>query len=133
MGTLTEFDPISLQQAFKTLYHSSLLWGLLTLIVLDIVMGILTAGVKGELDSRIGLKGLIKHTIIIILVVLMGVVSRLINVQWVSQSFCMFYILQYILSLLENLNHLGIPFPAWLQNMFNRMEKDYNEGSFKRD
>lgn len=133
MGTLPDFNPITLQQAFKTLYHSSLLWGLLTLIALDIVMGILTAGVNGKLDSRIGLKGLIKHSIIILLVVLMGVTSRLINIQWVSQSFCMFYILQYIFSLLENLNTMGIPFPTWLENTFNRMGKEYNDGGFKHD
>ena len=133
MGTLPDFDPITLQQAFKSLYHSMLLWGLVTLIALDIIMGILKAGVIGKLDSRIGLKGLIKHSIIILLVVLMGVTSRLINIQWVSQSFCMFYILQYIFSLLENLNTIGIPFPTWLENTFNRMGKDYNDGSFKRD
>lgn len=133
MGTLPDFDPITLHQAFKSLYHSMFLWGLVTLIILDVIMGILKAGLNGELDSRIGLKGLIKHTTIIILVVLMGVVSRLINVQWVSQSFCMFYILQYIFSLLESLNGMGIPFPDWLSNMFNRMGKDYNEGNFKND
>ena len=133
MGTLPDFNPITLQQAFKSLYHSMLLWGLVTLIVLDIITGILVATSNGKLDSKIGLKGLIKHTTIIILVVLMGVVSRLINVQWVSQSFCMFYILQYIFSLLESLNAMGIPFPDWLSNMFNRMGKDYNEGNFKND
>ena len=133
MGPLPDFNPMTLQQAFKTLYHSSLLWGLLTLIALDIVIGILNAGVNGKLDSRIGLKGLIKHSIIILLVVLMGVTSRLINIQWVSQSFCMFYILQYVFSLLESLNTMGIPFPAWLENTFNRMGKEYNEGGFKHD
>lgn len=133
MGTLPDFNPITLQQAFKSLYHSMFLWGLVTLIVLDIVVGILTAISNGELDSYIGLKGMIKHTTIIILVVLMGIISRLINVQWISQSFCMFYILQYVFSLLESLNRLGIPFPTWLENMFNRMGKDYDEGNFKHD
>lgn len=133
MGTLPDFNPITLQYAFKNLYQSMLLWGLVILIVLDIITGILVAASNGKLDSKIGLKGLIKHTTIIILVVLMGVVSRLINVQWVSQSFCMFYILQYVFSLLESLNAMGIPFPDWLSNMFNRMGKDYNEGNFKHD
>ena len=132
MVTLPDFNPITLQQAFKSLYHSMLLWGLVALIVLDIITGILVAVSNGKLDSKIGLKGMIKHTTIIILVVLMGVVSRLINVQWISQSFCMFYILQYVFSLLESLNAMGIPFPDWLTNMFNRMSKDYNEGSFKK-
>lgn len=109
-----------------------LLWGLVTLISLDIITGILKAGVKGKIDSKIGLKGMIKHTTIIILVLLMGVVARLINIQWVSQSFCIYYILQYVISMLENLDEMGVPFPQWLKNIFNRMEKEYNEGSFKQ-
>lgn len=132
METLPDFNPITLYQAFKNLYHSMLLWGLVTLISLDIITGILKAGVKGKIDSKIGLKGMIKHTTIIILVLLMGVVARLINIQWVSQSFCIYYILQYVISMLENLDEMGVPFPQWLKNIFNRMEKEYNEGSFKQ-
>ena len=133
MGNLPEFDPLTLQQIFKSIYHSMLIWGLMFLISLDIITGILKAGINGKIDSKIGLKGMIKHTTIIILVLVMGVVARLINIQWVSQSFCIYYILQYVISMLENLDEIGVPFPTWLKNLFNRMEKDYNEGSFKHD
>lgn len=123
----SEFDPKHLITVFNEMYHSILLWGFLFMIVLDILTGLLKAGVTGKIDSGIGIKGLMKHTTIVLLIISMGVVTRLINVQWVSQSFCLYYILQYIFSILENLDIMGVPFPLWLRNSFKRMGQDLNE------
>ncbi len=123
----SEFDPKMLLTVFNEMSHSMLLWGFLFMIVLDVLTGLLKAGVTGNIDSRIGLKGLMKHTAIVLLILIMGIVTRLINVQWVSQSFCLYYILQYIFSILENLDEMGIPFPLWLRNSFKRMGEDLNE------
>lgn len=123
----SEFDPKQLITVFNAMYHSMLLWGFLLMIVLDVMTGLLKAGVTGNIDSRIGLKGLLKHTTIVLLILIMGIVTRLINVQWVSQSFCLYYILQYIFSILENLDEMGVPFPLWLRNSFKRMGQDLNE------
>ena len=130
----SEFDPKHLITVFNEMYHSILLWGFLFMIILDILTGLLKAGVTGNIDSRIGLKGLMKHTTIVLLIVSMGVITRLINVQWVSQSFCLYYILQYIFSILENLDVMGVPFPLWLRNSFKRMGQDLNEkGEIKHE
>ena len=112
---------------FNEMYHSLLLWGFMLMIIVDVLTGVLKAGVTGNIDSRIGLKGMIKHTTIILLVLIMGFATRLINVQWVSQSFSLYYILQYIFSILENLDEMGIPFPLWLRNSFKRMGQDLDE------
>ena len=122
-----EFDPKMLITVFNNMYHSILLWGFLLMIILDILTGLLRAGASGNLDSRIGLKGMIKHTTIILLVLIMEIVTRLINMDWVSQSFSLYYILQYIFSILENLDEVGVPFPLWLRNSFKRMGQDLNE------
>ena len=130
----SEFDPKHLITVFNEMYYSLLLWGFLFMIVLDILTGLLKAGVTGKIDSAIGIKGLMKHTTIVLLIMTMGVVTRLINVQWVSQSFCLYYILQYIFSILENLDVMGVPFPLWLRNSFNRMGQDLNErGEIKHE
>ena len=129
-----EFDPKHLITVFNEMYHSILLWGFLFMIVLDILTGLLKAGVTGKIDSRIGIKGITKHTTIVLLIISMGVITRLINLQWVSQSFCLYYILQYIFSILENLDVMGVPFPLWLRNSFKRMGQDLNEkGEIKHE
>ena len=122
-----EFDPKMLIDVFNNMYHSMLLWGFLLMIILDILTGLLRAGVTGKIDSKIGTKGLMKHTTIILLVLIMEIVTRLINMEWVSQSFSLYYILQYIFSILENLDEVGVPFPLWLRNSFKRMRQDLDE------
>ena len=122
-----EFNPLMLITVFNEMYHSLLLWGFMLMIIIDVLTGLLKAGVTGNLDSRIGLKGMIKHTTIILLVLIMEIVTRLINMDWVSQSFSLYYILQYIFSILENLDEVGVPFPLWLRNSFKRMGQDLNE------
>ena len=123
----SEFDPKHLITVFNDMHHSMLLWGFLFMIVLDILTGLLKAGVTGKIDSTIGIKGMMKHTTIVLLIMTMAIITRFINVLWVSQSFCLYYILQYIFSILENLDKMGIPFPLWLRNSFNRMGQDLNE------
>ena len=125
--TFTEFNPKMLIDVFNSMYHSMLLWGFLLMIILDILTGLLRAGVTGKIDSCIGTKGLMKHTTIILLVLIMEIITRLINMEWVSQSFSLYYILQYIFSILENLDEVGVPFPLWLRNSFKRMEQDLDE------
>ena len=127
MLVFSEFDPKMLITVFNNMYHSMLLWGFLLMIILDILTGLLSAGVTGKIDSCRGTRGLIKHTTIILLVLIMEIVTRLINMEWVSQSFSLYYILQYIFSILENLDELGVPFPLWLRNSFKRMGQDLNE------
>lgn len=130
----SEFDPKMLLTVFNEMYHSMLLWGFLLMIVVDVMTGLLKAGVTGNIDSRIGLRGMMKHTTIALLILMMGVITRLINIQWASQSFCLYYILQYIFSILENLDEMGIPFPLWLRNIFKRMGSDLNEkGEIKHE
>ena len=129
-----EFDPINLITILNDMQRSMLLWGFLFMIILDILTGILRSGITGDLDSGIGIKGLMKHTTIILLVISMAVVTRCINVEWVSQSFCLYSILQYIFSILENLDEMGIPFPLWLGNSFKRMRQDLDErGEIERE
>ena len=122
-----EFNPLMLKTVFNEMYHSILLWGFMLMIIVDVLTGLLKAGATGNLDSRIGLKGMIKHTTIVLLVIIMGITTRLINVEWVSQSFCLYYSLQYIFSILENLDEMGIPFPLWLRNSFKRVGQDLDE------
>lgn len=122
-----EFNPLMLIPVFNEMYHSMFLWGFLLMIIIDVLTGLLKAGSTGNLDSRIGLKGMLKHTTIVLLVIVMEIITRLINMQWVSQSFCLYYSLQYIFSILENLDKMGIPFPTWLRNIFKRMGQDLDE------
>lgn len=111
-------------QYFKELPESLLFITLLVLIAVDIITGKYKAIQVGILDSSIGTKGLIKHTTIIILTVIVMMGTRILNVVQVAYIFKMFYILEYVTSILENLDSLGIPFPDSFKKYFKRMRTE---------
>lgn len=96
---------------------------LLMLVGTDIVIGTLCGFVFKNLNSKVGLKGLIKHTVVILLVLLFKYVSDLYVLDQYYNLFIVFYLIQYVLSILENAYCLGVPIPKFL--MFRL--KDYQE------
>lgn len=111
---------------FKELYTSPIYVGLLILILIDVLTGKSKAVLLNDFDSSIGTRGLIKHTTIIILNTLVGVTVRVFGVMEVGYIFGLFYMLEYVTSILENLDVLGIPFPDSFKKHFRRMREENN-------
>ena len=106
---------------FQGLLNSMPFIALIVLILIDVLTGKFKALKFGIVDSSIGTSGMIKHTTIILLTVVVAMTTRLMNVHEVSYIFKTFYILEYVTSILENLEALGIPFPDSFRKYFNRM------------
>ena len=122
------------QEAVKSLLHSGLFHILIVLILIDILTGYGKAYKTKLIDSKIGTNGIIRHTIIIILQVFVGVFSRVYGVHYVSIVLCLFNIGNYGISLLENLNKLGIPFPKGIEKYFVQMSQvDFEDKEILKD
>ena len=111
----------------QELDNSALFISLIVLIVVDVITGKFKALKLGVIDSSIGTNGIMKHTTIILLTVLVFLVSRIIGMVEIGHIFKVFYILEYTTSILENLESLGIPFPDSFTRYFNRMRTDYDK------
>ena len=111
----------------QELDNSALFISLIVLIVVDVITGKFKALKLGVIDSSIGTSGIMKHTTIILLTVLVFLVSRIIGMAEIGHIFKVFYILEYTTSILENLEALGIPFPDSFTRYFNRMRTDYDK------
>lgn len=96
---------------------------LIYIILFDIVLGCLRAVLQKRLNSDIGIKGLIKHTTVIIISILLGSMLRLSNQSELAVMLEYFYIGEYGLSVLENLTVMGVPFPEWLKNLVDTTKK----------
>lgn len=118
---LTNLEYIELINALKSLAHSKTFILLLTIIVVDIITGKAKAFKMGSLDSSVGTNGIIKHTIIIILVLIVGIWCRILGVGEFSVIFCVFIILEYLTSIIENVDVLGIKIPKSFRKYFNRL------------
>ena len=98
------------------LYHI-LLW----LIAFDIVSGYIKAFKTKSFDSEISTNGWLKHGFVVMMITVIGAYARALDSQMVSQVVCFGFISSYGLSLLENLDALGVPYPESFRNFFKQM------------
>lgn len=86
---------------------------LILFMVLDYCTGILRGYINKELSSDIGLKGIARKAVILIVLIVAVALDRLLATgNWVFRTLvCYFYIANEGLSLLENCGSLGLPIP----------------------
>ena len=86
---------------------------LIVFMVLDYCTGVIKGYVNKELSSNIGLTGIARKAVILIVLIVAVCLDRLLNTgQWVFRTLvCYFYIANEGLSLLENCASLGLPIP----------------------
>lgn len=98
---------------------------LIFFMIADYVSGIICGYINKELSSDVGLKGISRK--FLILLVLMGAVAldRLTNTgQWVFRTLvCYFYIANEGLSLLENAARLGLPIPEKIRDALIQLKE----------
>lgn len=120
-----------LVQAIHTLNDNGLFWILFGVIIADFLTGTLKAFISKDLDSSAGTLGLIKHICVILIVVSVSIVGYIMNNDFIAYTFITFYLFEYTLSIIENLNLMGIPFPDFVENNIRRLKetqgKEYDE------
>ena len=91
---------------------------LVCFMVLDYCTGVIRAFINKEVSSDIGLKGIARKTVILIVLIVEVLLDRLLNTgTWVFRTIvCYFYIANEGISLLENCAGLGLPVPESIQN-----------------
>src|SRR5574344_79338 len=105
------------------LSESAIFQILVILIFLDIVTGTSKAITNKSLNSKISSSGLVKHAVILVLSTVIGIYARTLGVVAISQAFVLGFIASYGMSLLENLEAMGIPMPKGLREMFEQMRE----------
>ncbi len=101
------------------------LQALVLFMALDYATGLVVAGVfknstktdNGAVETRAGLKGLIRKVGILVLVMVVAQLELILH----DGVFCrnvivVFFIINEALSILENLGLMGVKYPAWLKN-----------------
>lgn len=95
---------------------------LLYLILFDIFLGITKSCINKKLNSHVGLQGLLKHSLIIIIVISLGVVAEPLEINVVFTGMVIFYIIQYLLSITENLDKIGVPLPKFVTDKIAKLD-----------
>ena len=95
---------------------SALLQTLVLFIALDYVIGVLVAGYNGQLNSKVGFKGIAKKVLILLLVAVAHQIDLLLgNGSLIRDSVIFFYLANELLSILENVGKTNLPIPGVLK------------------
>ncbi len=89
---------------------------LLTAMVLDYISGMLKAFYLEEVSSKVGYKGLIKKVGILFTVVVANLTDLILGLTVFRSAICMFFCMNELISVLENVALLGVPIPEFLSS-----------------
>ena len=90
------------------------LFALITAVAIDVLSGISASVINRKLDSSVGFKGIIKHTTLLLLGIILEFSTTAIGVRIVGNTFCVLAVSNYIISILGNLAVLGFYIPEWI-------------------
>lgn len=106
------------------IFHDPIFWLFLGLVILDFLTGTTKAFIMKDVSSAVGMNGLLKHSIIVLIVVFMGLVTGLAEFTEIKYIFIFFYIFEYSISIMENLVKMGIPFPERFAKLLRQWKED---------
>lgn len=117
---------------------SASLTTLLIFMLLDYLSGLIVAGVfhnspkteTGTLESRAGLKGLIRKTTMLLFVLIGHRLDIAVGTSYIKDAVCIAFMANELLSLVENAGLMGIPIPSVLKNAIDILKK---KGSDKNE
>ena len=103
---------------------------LIAFMVIDYTTGIIKGWYKKELSSDVGLKGIARKFLIVLVLCVAGLLDRRWNTgTWVFRTLaCYFYIANEGISILENVVVLGLPVPEQLKNALIQIKDKNKEG-----
>jgi toxin secretion/phage lysis holin len=97
---------------------------LIAFMVIDYVTGIIKGWYLKELSSDVGLRGIARKFLIVLVLCVAVLLDRLLNTgTWVFRTLaCYFYIANEGISILENVIVLGLPVPDQLKNALVQLQ-----------
>lgn len=101
---------------------------LLIMIILDYISGIASAIYNKNLDSKIGLKGILKKFMYLVIVCVSVIIDKIVgNTGAVRTLVIYFFVANDGLSIIENMGKMGIPLPKKLIDTLNQLKNKGDE------
>lgn len=102
---------------------------LLTVIVIDYITGLCRAIINKKLNSMIGIKGIIKKIGYLLIVAVSVVIDSMTNTPNVVRSLVInFFIVNEIISIVENWGQMGLPLPDKLLQVLDQLKGGEQDG-----
>ena len=104
---------------------------LMIFMLIDYVTGLVVAGVfhkspkteTGALESRAGMKGLIRKGTMLLFVLIGHRLDMAVGATYIRDAICIAFIANELLSIVENAGLMGVPIPAVITNAIDILKK----------
>lgn len=112
---------------------SALLQVLVIFIIIDYILGVIVAAMYGELNSKVGFKGIAKKVMILVLVAAAHSIDKITagDGTFIRDAVIFFYIANELLSILETVGRTNLPIPSVLkkavETLNNKSGDDKND------
>ena len=102
---------------------------------IDYITGLVVAGVfhkspktkTGALESRAGFKGLIRKVMVLLLVLIGHRLDIAIGATYIRDAVCIAFMVNEVISIVENAGLMGIPVPAAIINAIDILKKKHTD------
>ena len=94
--------------------------------VIDGVMGVSDKTESGKLNSKIGLRGIVKKVFMLVLVMIGHQCDLLLNIDYVRDCIIFALISNELISILENIGLMGLQYPQILNNIIDILSNKSN-------
>ncbi len=109
---------------------------LLIFMAVDYITGLLVAGVfhaspkseNGALESKAGFKGLIRKGLVLVVILVACRMDMLLGVNYIRDAACIAFIVNELISMVENFGLMGVPFPEPIKEAIELLQ---NKGDGK--
>lgn len=132
-GLIHYMDKDLVLETIRVMAGSKYIFLLISVIMLDIMVGTVKAFILGESNSDVGLKGLIKHSIVLIVTIVVSFYLLIFDLDLMGRTWVLFFIVQYITSLIENWGKLGLPLPEFIKEKIYILNENINKGVLKNE
>lgn len=116
---------------------------LITLIVfmaVDYITGLIVAGVfhrsgktdSGTLSSNVGFKGLVKKGVMLLVVLMAARLDLLLGVAFVRDAVIIAFILNELISIVENSGLMGVPIPPVIKKAIDMLQDNAGKDSVSK-
>lgn len=112
---------------FQSLVDNKFIFVYVWAVMGDIMTGFVKSLIHKSTNSTKGINGLFKHAALMLLILTLYPVLDLLKWNAMADTFLSFYILFYVVSIVENLGQMGIPVPEWVKRYLYKLSDEYNE------
>ena len=93
------------------------------LVITDLFTGVGKALLKKKANSTIGLNGLIRHSTIMFIVIVLNIYLPIFHLAIYATKMNIFFSIQYLGSVIENMGEIGIKLPSAFLAYFEKLQE----------